>query len=240
MRLGVNIDHVATVRQARGGVEPDPLEAARIVRAAGADGITVHIRMDRRHIQESDIARIRASELLPLNIEMATTDEMQEITRRHRPHKVTLVPEQPGEVTTLGGLDCFRSPEAIRRFAELGRELGMDVAVFIDPDSRQIEQAASLGIREIEIHTGEYAKHWPDAARELAAIEEAARTAGRLGMRVAAGHGLTVANVGPIVAVRPVEELNIGHHIVSRAIFVGLQAAIGEMIQAMALGARGS
>ncbi|MBI3890850.1 MAG: pyridoxine 5'-phosphate synthase [Candidatus Wallbacteria bacterium] len=231
MRLGVNIDHVATVRQARGGVEPDPFEAARVVAASGAHGITVHIRMDRRHIQESDIARIRQAELLPLNIEMAATEEMQAIATRYRPHKVTLVPEQPGEITTLGGLDCFRAPDAIRRFAALGTEFGMDVAVFIDPDAKQIEQAAGLGIQEIEIHTGEFAKNWPDAQRELAGIAHAARTAAALGMRVAAGHGLTVRNVVPILGIQAIEELNIGHHIISRAIFRGLEAAIREMLE---------
>lgn len=240
MRLGVNIDHVATVRQARGGTEPDPVEAARVVARSGAHGITVHLRMDRRHIQEADIDAIRHADLLPLNIEMAATDEMRAIARKYRPGKVTLVPEFPGEVTTTGGLDCFAGAEGIRKFVALGAELGMKLAVFIDPDERQIRQARELGVREIEIHTGEYARTFPEAAAERAAVAKAAEVAASLGVAVAAGHGLTTANVGGILGIAPLEELNIGHHIVSRAVFVGLETAIREMLAAMGGTAWGS
>lgn len=233
VRLGVNIDHVATIRQARGGDQPDPFDAARVVAEAGAEGLTLHLRMDRRHIQEDDVTRIRDGIALPLNIEMAATDEMMGLARRFRPSKVTLVPESPGEITTLGGLDCISQEGPIRRFCEVGAEAGFQVAAFIDPDVTQVERAHSLGLREVEIHTGLYADAQDDPAGALEDIRRAAGRGAELGVVIAAGHGLDVGNVGPVAALPHVEELNIGHSIVARAVFLGLRAAILEIREEM-------
>ena len=238
LRLGVNIDHVATVRNARGTPFPDPLRAARIAEAAGADGITAHLREDRRHITDADIAALAANLSVPLNFEMAATAEMQTIALRCRPHAVCVVPEKRAERTTEGGLEVVAAEAALARFVAPLREAGSRVSIFIAPDLRQIEAAARIGAPVIELHTGAYCEHHLAgdlAAREaeLARLVEAAAVARGLGLEVHAGHGLTYDCVGPIAAIPEVKELNIGHFLIGEAIFVGLDAAIRRMRAAM-------
>jgi pyridoxine 5-phosphate synthase len=238
LRLGVNIDHVATVRNARGGPYPDPLRAARLAEAAGADGITAHLREDRRHITDADIAALSAELTLPLNFEMAATPEMQAIALRHRPHAVCIVPEKREERTTEGGLEVAREENALAHFIAPLREAGCRVSIFIAADRRQIEAAHRIGAPVIELHTGAYCEH--HLAGDLAARDAEARRLAEmaafghdLGLEVHAGHGLTFDTVGPIAAIPEVMELNIGHFLIGEAIFSGLDSAIRRMRAAM-------
>ena len=231
-RLYVNIDHVATVRQARRAAEPDPVAAALLCEAAGADGITAHLREDRRHIQDADVHAIAGVIRTVLNLEMACTHEMVGIALALRPHEVTLVPEKRTEVTTEGGLDVTADPEGLRRAIAEMKRAGIRTSLFIDPDPETVRRSADLGADAIELHTGTYAHH-PGERAPLAALDAAAALAVRLGLSAHAGHGLTVANVGPVAAIPELEELNIGHSIVSRAIFVGLEASVREIRTAM-------
>ncbi len=223
IRLGVNIDHVATVRNARGGAHPDPIEAALAAIAAGADGITAHLREDRRHIRDADIDRLRAAISKPLNLEMAATDEMVATALRVRPHAACIVPERRAEVTTEGGLDVAGQVEALRpRVASL-RAAGIRVSLFIDPHIRQLQAAAELQADIVELHTGAYAE---GRAGELDRLREAAAATAGLGLECHAGHGLTYANVKPVAALPEVMELNIGHFIIGQAILDGLPAVV--------------
>lgn len=232
--LGVNIDHVATVRQARGTPYPSVIEAARLAERAGADSITVHLREDRRHIQDADVEKLCAITITRINLEMAVTSEMLEIALKHRPADVCLVPERREELTTEGGLDVTGNPAAVTAAVERLRAAGIRVSLFIDPDPEQLRAAAEAGAPVVELHTGTYA----DAARERRAAElERLRLAcllgHELGLQINAGHGLNLENVGPVTRLPHMTELNIGHSIIARAIFVGLQAAVEEMKQAM-------
>ncbi|MHB8764489.1 MAG: pyridoxine 5'-phosphate synthase [Deferrisomatales bacterium] len=231
IRLGVNIDHVATVRQARRIDEPDPVWAAVLSELGGADQITLHLREDRRHIQDHDLARIMATAKVPVNLEMAVTAEMIEIALRHRPATVTLVPERREEVTTEGGLDVAGQADAVGRAVARLQGGGVRVSLFVDPDPAQVEASARSGAEALELHTGAYCEAWgtPRAEAELGRLRDAAALARRLGLAVHAGHGLNVRNVGPVARIPQVEELNIGHSLIGRAIFVGLQAAVAEM-----------
>lgn len=230
IQLGVNIDHIATLRQARGTRYPDPVQAALLAEEAGADGITVHLREDRRHIQERDIRLLAETLNTRMNLEMAITEEMMRLAEEVRPAHVCLVPERRDEVTTEGGLDVVRGVgvigDACRRLAEAGSE----VSLFIDPDTAQVEAAASVGAPVIELHTGAYAAASGEAARaEHARIAAAAARAVELGLTVNAGHGLHYHNVEAIAAIPGIHELNIGHAIIARALFVGLKEAVAEM-----------
>jgi len=237
IRLGVNLDHVATLRNARGGFHPDPVRAARIALAAGADGITIHLREDRRHIREADLERMQMEITAPLNLEMAATGEMVEIACKARPHACCLVPEKRAEVTTEGGLGAAEQEDGLRAPIRRLGEAGIAVALFIDPDQRQVAAAARLGAAAVELHTGRYAgafekgsgggeAFWRD---ELQRLQEAAREAIRLGLACHAGHGLTFDNVGPVAAIPEVSELNIGHFLIGEAIFDGLPSVIARM-----------
>lgn len=228
LRLGVNIDHVATIRNARGGEHPDPLRAAHMAAAAGADGITAHLREDRRHMTDSDIARLVAEIDLPLNLEMAATDEMLEIALRNAPHAACIVPERRAERTTEGGLDAAGQHNSLKRFVSSLGDAGVRVSLFIAPDARQIEAAHRLGAPVVELHTGPYS-HSDGSIDELARLKEAAGLAASLGLEVHAGHGLTFANVGPVAAIPELAELNIGHFLIGEAVFTGLDASIREM-----------
>jgi pyridoxine 5-phosphate synthase len=232
LRLCINIDHVATIRQARRTDEPDPVAAALLCEEAGADGITAHLREDRRHIQDADVEGIAERCRTPFNLEMAGTDEMLAIAERLRPHQVTLVPEKREEITTEGGLDVTRDPEWLRAAIQRMRAAGIRTALFVDAVPMIIERSAWLGAHAIELHTGSYAHH-PDDPRHIEALAAAAKQARAIGLAVHAGHGLTVRNVGPVAAIPEVEELNIGHSIVSRSVFVGLPTAVKEMRRAM-------
>lgn len=232
--LGVNIDHVATLRQARRASEPDPVHAAALAELGGADGITVHIRSDRRHIQDRDVELLAATVKTHLNVEMAATDAMLEIALRYRPDNVSLVPERPDELTTEGGLDVANDPDRLRPHVAALREAGIDVAVFLDPDPRQVDAAVSAGVDQIEINTAAYAEASEARDPETAALHRdtvatIATRARAAGLRVAAGHGLTYRNVGDIVAIPEIVELNIGHNIVARATLVGMTRAVREM-----------
>ena len=231
-RLYINIDHVATLRQARRADEPDPVLAAQHCERAGADGITAHQREDRRHIQDRDVEELARSVRTVLNLEMALTDEMIAIAERLRPFQITLVPERREEVTTEGGLDVAREPAALRRGLERLKRAGCRTSLFIDPEADAVRRSHDAGADAIELHTGRYA-HDPGDASRVRALHEAAVLGRDLGMAVHAGHGLTVANVGAVAAIAEIEELNIGHHIVSRSVFIGLEAAVREMRQAM-------
>jgi pyridoxine 5-phosphate synthase len=228
LRLGVNIDHVATIRNARGGDHPDPLRAAHLAAAAGADGITAHLREDRRHMTDADIARLVAEIELPLNLEMAATDEMLAIALKNRPHAACIVPERRAERTTEGGLDARGKHNSLKPFVARLAEAGIRVSLFIAPEARQIEAAAALGAPVVELHTGPYA-HSDGSVDELARLADAARLAASLGLEVHAGHGLSFANVGPVAALPELAELNIGHFLIGEAVFTGLEAAIREM-----------
>jgi pyridoxine 5-phosphate synthase len=231
-RLYINIDHVATLRQARRGVEPDPVDAALACETAGADGITAHLREDRRHIQDADIERLKKSVRTYFNLEMACVAEMLELARRLKPEQVTLVPERREEITTEGGLDITSEPARIRNAVEALGEAGIRVSLFIDPTRGAVEQSKKLGVPAIELHTGSYS-HQPDSEKTIGALRNSARRASELGLAVHAGHGLTVSNVGLVAAIPEIEELNIGHSIISRAVFVGLDEAVKEMREAM-------
>ena len=228
--LGVNIDHIANVRQARRTVEPDPVPFAMLAELGGADGITVHLREDRRHIQDRDAELLRQTVRSRLNLEMAATDEMVAIALRLKPDMVTLVPERREEVTTEGGLDVAAQLQALSSTIERLQGGGIPVSLFVDPEPRQLDACSSSGARWVELHTGTYADaEWNQQPLELARLTEGTTIARNLGLRVNAGHGLTYQNVEPVAAIDGMEELNIGHTIVARALAVGLQQAVREM-----------
>ncbi|TYB80051.1 pyridoxine 5'-phosphate synthase [Maritimibacter fusiformis] len=238
LRLGVNIDHVATVRNARGSAYPDPVRAAKLAESAGADGITAHLREDRRHISDDDIDRLMAALTVPLNFEMAATDEMQAIALRHKPHAVCIVPEKRQELTTEGGLDVARQENRLAHFIAPLRDAGCRVSIFIAADRAQIEAAARIGAAVVELHTGAYCDFHAEGATdqrdaELERLREMASFANSLGLEVHAGHGLTYDTVGPVAAFPEVMELNIGHFLIGESIFRGLEAAIVEMRRLM-------
>jgi pyridoxine 5-phosphate synthase len=231
-RLYINIDHVATLRQARRGAEPDPVEAASLCETAGADGITAHLREDRRHIQDADIQGLKAKVRTYFNLEMACVAEMVELARRIKPEQVTLVPERREEITTEGGLDIISDPSRIANAIASLNDAGIRVSLFIDPTRAAVDQSKKLGVAAIELHTGTYSHH-PESAKTIEALRDSARRGADLGIAVHAGHGLTVENVGPVAAIPEIEELNIGHSIVSRSVFIGMEAAVREMREAM-------
>lgn len=238
LRLGVNIDHVATVRNARGSAYPDPVRAAKLAEAAGADGITAHLREDRRHISDADIEALMEALALPLNFEMAATEEMQAIALRHRPHAVCIVPERREERTTEGGLEVARDENRLAHFITPLRDAGCRVSIFIAADRSQIEAAARIGAAVVELHTGAYCDlhaegRLADRDTELARLTDMAAFAHDLGLEVHAGHGLTYDTVAPIAALPEVVELNIGHFLIGEAIFRGLDPAIREMRRIM-------
>jgi pyridoxine 5-phosphate synthase len=238
LRLGINIDHVATIRNARGGRHPDPVRAAQMAVAAGADGITAHLREDRRHIGDADISRLKAELTRPLNLEMAATDEMLSIALRHVPHACCLVPEKREERTTEGGLDVVRGENYLRPFIGRLKEAGIRVSLFIEPAPEAIAASARLGAQVVELHTGSYcervlADDAAGTAREIARIETAARAAAAAGLEVHAGHGLTYNTVGAVARLPEIVELNIGHFLIGEAIFTGLGPAIAHMRAAM-------
>jgi pyridoxine 5-phosphate synthase len=238
LRLGVNIDHVATIRNARGGRHPDPVRAAHLAVAAGADGITAHLREDRRHISDADIARLKEELTRPLNLEMAATPEMLAIALRHVPNACCLVPERREERTTEGGLDVAAAGEGLRRVVASLRQAGVRVSLFIEPDARAIEASAGIGADIVELHTGAYCERAlagdrAALATEVERLAAAARISAGAGLEVHAGHGLTYDTVGAVAAMPQMVELNIGHFLVGEAIFVGLQGAVGRMRELM-------
>jgi pyridoxine 5-phosphate synthase len=243
-KLNVNIDHVATIREARKTIEPSIITAAVVCEQAGAHGITVHLRGDRRHIQDRDIEILREVITTYLNVEMAATEEMLQIALRTKPDAVSLVPESPDEITTEGGLDVIKNFENVKSVVEKLKDAGIFVSLFIDPDLEQIEAAKGVGAQQVELCTAEYAEltlsaraaHGEGAQRavqEVKRIEQAAARAKSLGLIVAAGHGLTYRNIGALAAIPEITEFNIGHNIISRAVFVGLNQAVREMIEAI-------
>lgn len=230
LRLGVNIDHVATIRNARGGAHPDPMRAVEVVEAAGGNGITVHLREDRRHIRDSDLSALMASVSLPVNLEMAATEEMVEIALRYKPHAACIVPERREERTTEGGLDAAGQHNHLAPLITRLNDAGIRVSLFIEPSARQIEAALRLRAPVVELHTGRYAHSEGEAlTTELARIAEAAALCAKNGIEPHAGHGLTFDNVQPIAAIPQLAELNIGHFLVGEAIFIGLEASIRRM-----------
>ncbi|HEX4845274.1 MAG TPA: pyridoxine 5'-phosphate synthase [Geothrix sp.] len=235
LRLGVNIDHVATLRQARGGHEPEPVAAALLAQSAGAHGITVHLRGDRRHIQDRDLRVLKEVLAIPLNVECATTPEVLEAVVPSRPSWVTLVPESREELTTQGGLDAIFLQGMLRPVMRELHSAGIRVSLFVDPVLDQVKMAAKLEADAVELNTGIYSDlpMDSDASLELGRIRDAARLGNRLGLRVLAGHGLDLHNVGPIAAIPEIEELNIGHSLIGRAVLVGLERAVEEMLAAM-------
>lgn len=232
-KLGVNIDHVATIRQARRTVEPDPVAAAVLCELAGADSITVHLREDRRHIQDRDVHVLRATLRTVMNLEIAATDEMVTIAREVKPEQVCLVPEKREEVTTEGGLDVIGNRDTVEKAVRALKEAGIVVSLFIDPDPAQVRASREVGADAIELHTGSYAEAWPHADAELARIQEASKETLAQGLRLHAGHGLTYWNVRPIAEIPGMAELNIGHSVISRAVLVGMDRAVREMKEAM-------
>lgn len=238
LRLGVNIDHVATIRNARGGDHPDPVRAAEIVARVGGDGITAHLREDRRHIRDEDLARIQAATDLPLNLEMAATEEMLEIALRHKPHAACIVPEKREERTTEGGLDAAGLHNTLVPIVERLKEADIRVSLFIEASERQLDAALRLGAPVVEFHTGEYAHAHLDGdsektARELKRIADMAALAAKNGIEPHAGHGLTYENVQAIAAIPQLAELNIGHYLIGEAVFVGLENAVRRMRELM-------
>ncbi|WP_186402376.1 pyridoxine 5'-phosphate synthase [Sphingopyxis sp. P1IMeth2] len=230
LRLGVNIDHVATIRNARGGDHPDPVRAAEIVASVGGDGITAHLREDRRHIRDDDLARIQAATDLPLNLEMAATDEMLAIALRHAPHAACIVPEKREERTTEGGLDAAGQHNHLAPIVARLSDAGIRVSLFIEPDARQIEAAMRLKAPVVEFHTGRYAHvEGEERAAELRRLADAAALAWKNGIEPHAGHGLTYDNVIPVAAIPQLAELNIGHYLIGEAIFTGLEPAVRRM-----------
>jgi pyridoxine 5-phosphate synthase len=232
-RLSVNIDHIATIRQARRGVEPEPIAAAVLAELAGADGVIAHLREDRRHVQDRDVRLLREIVQTKLNLEMAATEEMQRIALGIKPEVTTLVPEKREELTTEGGLDAASRPDFMKSFLARLHEGGIVVSLFVDPDERQIAASKKAGADWVELHTGAYAnaRGEKEREREFSRIAEAAKLAGSLGLRVGAGHGLNYLNARDIARVPEVEELNIGHSIISRAALVGIGRAVREMIE---------
>ncbi|HSQ96104.1 MAG TPA: pyridoxine 5'-phosphate synthase [Croceibacterium sp.] len=234
LRLGVNIDHVATIRNARGGDHPDPVRAAEIVARCGGDGITAHLREDRRHIRDDDLRRIQDATDLPLNLEMAATEEMLAIALAHRPHAACIVPEKREEVTTEGGLDAAGQHNRLQPIVSRLTDAGIRVSLFIEASERQLEAALQLGAPVVEFHTGEYAHAEGDRVPvELRRIADMAALAAKNGIEPHAGHGLTYANVQPIAAIPQLAELNIGHYLIGEAIFVGLEPAVVRMRELM-------
>jgi pyridoxine 5-phosphate synthase len=228
-RLIVNVDHVATVRQARGGVEPEPVAAAALALAAGADGIVVHLREDRRHIQDRDVRLLRQTVHGHFVLEMAPTHEMLKIALDVRPNAATLVPERREELTTEGGLDVASPPTALGEVVRGLRDAGIRACLFVNPEVEQIKAAHRLDADAVEIHTGRYATRFPDAAEELARIRDAARLAAKLGLGVGAGHGLDPRNLRPVAAIEEVEEFSIGHAVIAQALLVGIGRAVSEL-----------
>ena len=235
MRLAVNIDHIATIREARKTDEPDPVAAAVLCELAGAQGITVHLRGDRRHIQDRDVELLRKSVATHLNVEMAATPEMVRVAQNVKPHQVTLVPERRDELTTEGGLDVVLHASNIEKTIQQLRDAGIDVSIFVDPDLEQIRQCQKLRAPKIEINTGKYTEAWRKGTwqQELEKVATAAKAARKIGLIVLAGHGLNYRNIDGIAQVEEIEELNIGHSIIARAALVGLEAAVKEMIALM-------
>lgn len=237
MRLAVNIDHIATIREARKTDEPDPVAAALICELAGAQGITVHLRGDRRHIQDRDVEILRRTVTTQLNIEMASTTEMVRIAQTVKPHQVTLVPERKDEVTTEGGLDVVLHSGNVEKVVRQLMDARISVSIFADPDLEQVRHCNKIGAQKIEINTGKYADAWNSGGewpKEIEKISTAARAARKMGMLVLAGHGLTYRNIDAVAAIAEIEELNIGHSIISRAALVGLDSAVREMVALMA------
>jgi len=240
-KLGVNIDHIATIRQARQALEPDPVAAAVLAELAGADGITVHLRADRRHIQDSDVRRLRETVTTRLNLELAATAEMTRISLDLRPDQATLVPEKQSEITTEGGLNLLGAAKPVGEAIQALTKGGIQVSLFIDPDPEQVDAAADLGVSMIELNTRAYSEASPRSAdlagpelrRELTKIVQASERGSQKGLRILAGHGLTYRNVRQISDIPEIEELNIGHNIIARAALVGLDRAVREMLQAM-------
>lgn len=232
-KLGLNVDHIATVRQARGGVEPDPVTAAAMGEIAGAEGITIHLREDRRHIQDRDLEILRRTVKTKLNLEMAATQEMVRIALRVKPEQVTLVPEKRQELTTEGGLDVILNQKLISDAVKRLRDDGIVVSLFMDPNQEQIKAANKTGTDYIEIHTGSYAEAttWKDQEQELEKIDTAIKLARKVGMGVNAGHGLNYVNIKPLAALGGIEEYNIGHSIMARAMFVGIDRAVRDMVE---------
>ena len=233
MRLGVNIDHVATLRQARRTVEPEPIYAALLAQEALADGITVHLREDRRHIQDSDVYQIKSVIKIPLNLEMSLNEEIVEIALDVKPHQATIVPENRQEITTEGGLDVVSNADRVKDVVERLKNKGIVVSLFIDPLEWQVDEAKRVGADAVEFHTGNYANAKSSREREieLAKLVDACKYAKSLGLHVHAGHGLTYENVKPVAAIEEIEELNIGHSIISKSVFVGLKEAVRLMRQ---------
>jgi pyridoxine 5-phosphate synthase len=231
-RLYINVDHVATVRQARRTDEPDPVEAALLCEQGGAQGITAHLREDRRHIQDDDVERLMAG-VQVLNLELATSPDVLALACRLRPYQATLVPERREEITTEGGLDLSRPNPGMRETIRRLEEAGARISLFIDPDLRTVDAAKDLGVPAIELHTGRYANSWRQSNTALQELQRAARHAADMGLFVHAGHGLTYVNVAPIAAIPEIEELNIGHSVVSRSVMVGMRQAVAEMRKAM-------
>jgi pyridoxine 5-phosphate synthase len=240
-RLGVNVDHVATLRQARRTAYPDPVAAAMLAEMAGADQITIHLREDRRHIQERDLQVMRKTVTTRLNLEMAATQEMVKIAYEVKPDECTLVPERREELTTEGGLDVVAGRDHVRKVVKNLRDAEIQVSLFVDPELDQVKSAHRVEAEVIELHTGRYcdARLASDRRRELARIVDAAKTASKLGLKVAAGHGLNYQNILPVAAIQEIEEFNIGHAIVARSILVGMERAVREMKELIAQGARG-
>ena len=230
LRLGVNIDHVATVREARGGAFPDPVRAGLLAEKAGADGITAHLREDRRHISDRDIERLRAELHVPLNLEMAPTEEMAAIALKHIPHACCIVPENRLERTTEGGIDAAGQEVRLKPIVNALVEAGIRVSMFVEPDRRQLDASKALGAPVVELHTGAYSEaRGADQQRQLQRIIEAAAYGASIGLEIHAGHGLTYENVKPVAAIAEIRELNIGHYLIGEAIFVGLDASIRRM-----------
>ncbi|MGI6418059.1 MAG: pyridoxine 5'-phosphate synthase [Thermoguttaceae bacterium] len=234
--LGVNIDHVATIRQARRTYEPDPVWAAALAELGGADGITIHLREDRRHIQDRDLRILRETVCVKLNLEMACDEQVTQIACEVRPDQATLVPERREEVTTEGGLDVAGQLDRVRQSVERLHGAGVSVSLFLDPDLRQIEAATKLGVEAVELHTGQYALARPgqDQARQLEILKQAAAAVSTSGMAIHAGHGLTYRNVVPVATIDRMHELNIGHSIIARAVMVGIERAVREMKELVA------
>ena len=230
LRLGVNIDHVATVRQARGGAFPDPVRAAHLAEKAGADGVTAHLREDRRHISDDDIERLRAELHIPFNLEMAATGEMMAIALKHRPHACCIVPENRQERTTEGGIDAAGQQTRLAPIVKALVEAGIRVSMFVEPDKKQLDASRAIGAPVVELHTGAYSEaHGAEQQRLLEKVREATAYGASIGLEIHAGHGLTYENVQPVAAIPEIRELNIGHYLIGEAIFVGLEASIRRM-----------
>ena len=230
LRLGVNIDHVATIRNARGGIHPDPVHAAKLAETAGADGITAHLREDRRHISDDDLTHLMDKLEVPLNLEMAATEEMLDIALRHTPHAACIVPEKREEQTTEGGLDAAGGMAQLKPYVTALNDAGIRVSLFVEPDVEQLEAAVALGAPVIELHTGSYCDTTgPEQDRQFKRLADAAQAAQDLGLECHAGHGLTFDTVGPVAAINSIRELNIGHFLIGEAIFGGLESSIKRM-----------